>query len=275
MYNSSMQAPSKRISVLIISASIVVIAVGVNKFWPHTDRENLVTPGYEAMTPGSQKEGSINATAFLQGMISGIDAPTTTDETPATVSRDVAHSIFANTAYMDEKGALDNTSKEAIVADALSQLQQAFVYKIYSAEGLSYLPTETPEQIRDYATNFAILQISMIVNMQKDVAKIEADLGVLGNIYAKEAKDLYELKIPRSLASNHLKIVNNFSRGAAAFKAFANSKNDPLVVPVAMRTYQDAGAEQDTLLRQMAQFFKSSGIIFSKEEVTGYWNAFL
>jgi hypothetical protein len=68
--------------------------------------------------------------------------------------------------------------------------------------------------------------------------------------------------------------VNNFSKVASAFKSFGSEKDDPLGIPVAVKIYQDASTEQDTLLSEVAQFIASSGIIFTSNEAGGYWNSF-
>ena len=270
-----MLSPSKRIISLIVFAVIIVGAVAANKFWPSKNDTALVIPEYSANSTGLKAAtGDVNATAYLQSLIKAEDVATTTDETPDTPSRKIARSMFANTAMMNENGILNDTSKEAILNDALSQIQKAFSYKEYGAEGLSYLPNESEANLKLYGTKFAEAEINTIVDMQKNVTAIQSDLSVLGTIYAKYADIIYKIRIPQSMAENHLRIVNNLSKGGAAFNAFANSKNDPLVVPVAMRSYQDATTEQDALLRQVAQFLKSNGIIFTKDEAGGYWNAF-
>ncbi|MES2059505.1 MAG: hypothetical protein V4438_00575 [Patescibacteria group bacterium] len=269
-----MQAPSKRIITLITCALIIVIAIGVNKFWPQSAESALVSPAYSApdITKINAIKNGINGTEFLQSYATS-SAATSTDNTPATLSRDIARSLFANTAYLDSSNSLDDASKEALVQNAINQIQNSFTYKEYSAEGLRYIDNADKDAIKAYASKFATLQIGMLLIMQNNVSKIETDLGVLGKIYAQEAEALYELKVPRDLAAAHLEIVNNFSRSAAAFAAFAN-KNDPLAIPLAMKAYQTAAAEQESLLGQIAQFIKSNDIIFTSNEAGGYWNAF-
>lgn len=270
-----MQAPSKKIITMIVSAIIVVGAVGANKFWPSTGETPLITPTFDTpkIAGGKGPQGNINATAFLQSIATS-SAATTTDNTPASPSRDVARSLFANTTYMENSNALDDTSKAALVQNAINQLQSSFAFKQYDATGLKYISNENQLTVKKYASDFATLQIGMILVMQTNVSKIESDLSVLAGIYAEQAKALYELKVPKDLAETHLEIVNNFSKSAAAFYAFQNHKSDPLVVPLAMRSYQEAAAEQDLLLKQVAQFIASNGIIFASDEAGGYWNAF-
>lgn len=268
-----MQAPSKKIILLIASAIIVVGAVGANKFWPESNTEPLIIPSYSAPDVAKAPEDSIDGTAFLQSFATS-SAATSTDKTPATPSREIARALFANTAYIENSNQLDDTSKAALVQNAVNQIQNAFKYKQYDLVGLGVISNENDLTIRAYAKSFAEQQIGMIYLMQSNVAKIETDLSILADIYAQQADALYAIKAPKVLAETHLQIVNNFSKSAAAFYAFQGHKDDPLIVPIAMREYQVASAEQEVLLKQVAQFISSNGIIFASDEVGAYWNAF-
>ena len=110
--------------------------------------------------------------------------------------------------------------------------------------------------------------------MQKNISKIESNIGVLGEIYAKQAVDLYSLDVPKSLVDIHTELTNNFSKAAAVFEVIKNEKTDPLKLPFAIKTYQEIIASQPVLLRQIAQFIKDNGIIFTNGETGRYWEAF-
>ena len=272
-----MQAPSKKIITLIAFAVIVVGAVGINKFWPSPTGITVVSPEYNA-APASAGAAlplpkGIDGTAFLQSFATSSEA-TTTDDTPDTASREIARALFANAVYLENSNSLDNTGKEALVANAISQIQNSFTYRQYDASGISY-ENENLDAIRQYATSFATQQISMIVEMQLRVGEIQQDLGTLGEIYAKQADAIYAIPVTATLAETHLAIVNDFSKAAAAFRAFGNEKNDPLLLPVAIGVYDSAATELEKLLRSVAQYMTVNGIIFTSAEAGGYWNAFL
>lgn len=201
-------------------------------------------------------------------------ATTGTDSEPATLSEGIARSLFANTVYLSNNDQMTDENKNALVSDFVNQIANSFSFKEYPANGLSYTSAQDPETIKAYASKFATLQVGMILQMQINVSAIQNDISVMAKIYEKEADDLYRLKVPQEIADTHLQVINNFSKAAAAFRAIVNQKTDPLQVPIAISVYQAAAAEQDTLMLQIAQFIKANGIIFSKDEIGGYWNAF-
>jgi len=193
---------------------------------------------------------------------------------PETLSEGIARSLFANTVYLSNSDQMTNENKDALVFDFVTQIANSFTYKEYTADGLSYTSLQDTETVKTYASQFATLQLGMIIQMQNNVSAIQNDIGVMAKIYEKEADDLYRIKVPEEIADVHLQIINNFSKAAAAFRAIVNQKTDPLQVPIAISVYQAAATEMDALMAQVAQFIRANGIIFSKNEIGGYWNAF-
>ncbi len=200
-------------------------------------------------------------------------ATTTKSSEPESVSDTVARNLFANAVYMSNSGEITEESKQSLVNDLISGIQKSFTFKEYPANGLVTITDENQDKLRFYASSFATLQVGMILQMQKNISKIESDMGVLGEIYSKQASDLYALQVPASIKDIHLQIVNNYSKGEAVFEAVANEKKDPMKLPFAMKVYQEIIVAQPALVRQIAQYIKNNGIIFTSNEVGGYWNA--
>lgn len=192
---------------------------------------------------------------------------------PTTVSDTVSRNLFANAVYLSNNGEVTEESKEQLVNNLISGIQKSFTFKQYTEGGLNVISLENQENVRFYASSFATLQVGMILQMQQQVLKIENDVSILGEIYAKQASDLYALQVPVSVKDIHLQIVNNYSKGAAVFDAIAAEKQDPIKLPFAIKTYQEIIFEQPTLIRRIAQYIRESGIIFTSNEVGGYWNA--
>lgn len=270
---SFMPSPSKKIIALMASSIIVIGAIGVNKFWPKPSAESLVAPSYDTANPGtSMAQTGINGTEFLQAFVPST-AATSTDDTPDTISRNISREIFASVSYLENSGGLNDASMDALVNNALGQIQNAFTYKQYSADKMVYL-NEDKASIKAYAEAFAVLQVNMILEMQRKVGAIQGNVGVLRDIYAKQALNLYSIKVPKSIAVDHLQVVNDFSRVASALDAIVHEKEDPLKVPLAIRVYQDAQTSQTLSLMHIASFIKSNGIIFTSGEIGKYWEAF-
>jgi hypothetical protein len=232
-----------------------------------------VTPSYDTSKAIASAD-QFNASEFLQAIATTTEA-TTTDPTPDSPSKRISQSIFANVAYLEQNGSIDDNAKQAIVDNAIDQIQDSFSFKQYDVAGLKVISNENDSTLRAYGSQFASHQVSMILTMQKRVGEIENDISVMADIYAKEAENLYELQVPAALVDTHMQIVNDFSRSAAAFRAIANEKKDPLQVPIAMSVYQTANEQSASLMTKIATYLRANGIIYSKSEAGAYWNAFL
>lgn len=193
---------------------------------------------------------------------------------PISMSDAVARKIFSTLAYVSGDTPLTEDSQQNIIDDVMNQIQTSFTYKEYPASGLSFIEIETPQTFRFYGDIFASLQTKMILDMGKNVNKIQNDFSILADIYQKQADDLYTIKVPKEMAETHLNVVNNFSKSAAVYMAIHNEKKDPLTLPFAVNTYQQATAEQLTSLTKISRFLKNNDIIYSSEEAGGYWNLF-
>jgi Bacterial TSP3 repeat len=200
---------------------------------------------------------------------------TSTDSGDAkTVSEAISRKLFSSTVYLSDTGVLTDSAQQSLITDVMKDLQDSFRFKKYPIEGLTYIETETPETLRFYGDIFASLQIKMVLDMNKKINKIQKDFNVLADIYQKQADNLFTIKVPRNIADKHIEIVNNFSRSASVYRAIANEKEDPLVLPLAVKTYEQALVDQANLMSGIADYLQVRGIIYTKDEAGDYWNSF-
>lgn len=276
--------PSRKIIVLAVCAAICITLLVVNKFWPRHDKAvSLEAIGSKNAALGIKSDIATtdqngNGTPDWKEMLleaTRTDEASSTDSEPKTVTEAVGRDLLASTIYMTQNGQTDMAAgdQSAIVDGLVSKLQNAFVFKTYRLEDIK-VSDDTKEALRAYATAVAAYQVNLILEMQANSQKIESDLGVLGDIYATHADRLAQVSVPSSIAEKHLAIINNFSKSAAAFAAFKREKEDPIIVPLALRAYQDASTEQDLLLRQLAQYFTDNDILFTQNEIGIYWDSF-
>jgi hypothetical protein len=279
----SFSKPSRKIITLAVIAGLFITALVVNKFWRSGEASALQNIGYsttagvtgDIAATDLNENGTPDWREMLLSSTEG-DTASSTDNGPKTLTESVARDLFATTVYLTQNGQneLAEGDQNAVIDGLIGKLQNAFVYKQYTADGLQVDQVETRESIRTYATAVAAYQVNLILEMQESASSLQRDIGLLGDIYASQAEYLYAIRVPSPLAETHLKIVNNFSRSAAAFAAFKREKEDPILVPLALRTYQDASTEQELYLRQLAQYFRDNGILFSQDEIGAYWDAF-
>ncbi len=276
--------PSRRILALIVIASIAIILLAIGKFYKPAAKSPLINIGYSATSTTRADNVALldengNGTADWKEMLLADteESASSTENAPKTLSEGMARSIFASAVYLSQNGQKDisDDDKSALVDNLIEKIQSSFEYKEYSEGGLATFDGSDSLMLRKYANEFATLQVGMILQMNKNIPKIEQNVGVLAEIYDKQAKDLFAIKVPRQVADLHIEIVNNFSRAAAAFDAISHEKDDPLKLPLAITSYQKASTDQEILMQQVARFLRDNGIIFNKKEIGGFWNAFL
>ncbi len=280
---NSFSKPSRKILILAISAAIVITLLLVNKFWGKGgDLKSLQNISFDTSVTDTNAlalmdENKDGTPDWKEMLLTSPDTATSSENSePKTLSEGVARKLLANAVYLSNNGEKEISEEDTnnLVNSLVGELQSSMEYKQYVSANLSVKSNPTVDEIRDYGTKLAKLQLSMIIEMNQRIGAIQGDVGVLGKIYAKQADNLFAMTVPEGIAETHLRAVNNFSRAATAFEAFANEKNDPIKLPFAIQLYKGATADQAVALSGIAEFFKESGIIFTSNELGGYWNAF-
>jgi len=278
----SFSKPSRKIIILAVIAGLFITALVVNKFWKSGEASALQNIGYSTTgVTGDIAAIDLNEDGtpdWKEMLLSSTEdgSASSTDNEPKTLTESVARDLFATTVYLTQNGQneLAEGDQSAVIDGLIGKLQNAFVYKQYTADGLKIDRVDTTESVRTYATTLAAYQVNLILEMQGSANDLQRDIGILGDIYAKHAEYLYAIKVPSPIAETHLKIVNNFSKSAASFEAFRREKEDPILVPLGLRAYQDASTDLEFYLRQLAQYFRDNGILFTQNEIGTYWDAF-
>ena len=188
---------------------------------------------------------------------------TTTDNFSATVTKQ----LFANGLYLSDNGQVTEDNVNTLVTNLMSQSQNAFTFKQYDATGLNVITNPTKDDLVLYAKTLATLQYNLLNQLA-----LYQDPATVSKIYADHAKKVYSLRVPTDVVDDEIKIVNNFSKVAEVYNALANQEQDPLRLPMAIKAYQDAGAEQPLLIEDIGQYLNKNGIIdLLSGNAKNYW----
>ncbi len=264
----SLRKPSKRIIILLICAFVVIGGV----VWRKSTRQKQIpsTPSKSVLNILSNFDNNYDLTDPLED-----ETPTDTDlqlSENTTISEAVSKNLFATTVYMSDNNNATSDNVSALVDNLVNGVQNSFIFKEYNKSSLPIIKTETQENLRFYASSFATLQMKLLTKISESQDAIDKDNKVLSDIYSKQASDIFALDTPKELADIQIRIINNFSKTAAAFLILSKQKEDPLKLPLAVRAYQEASSEQDSLFKQVGQFLNKNDIINSLDgNARKYW----
>ena len=176
--------------------------------------------------------------------------------------------------YSLKNGNSGETVEEA-TAKLTSIAEKSFTFKKYNFADLRSINTVSNENLRFYGSAFATVQVTLLTDMAKNQQAIATNLKILGDIYAKAAKNLSEISVPSDVLSIHLKIINNYSTVASAYYAFEEYRENPIKATVAIQAFSDASENHENEVKTIASYLQQNGIIYSSQEVGGYWNRIL
>lgn len=164
---------------------------------------------------------------------------------------------------------------EAATSKLTSIAEKSFTFKQYTFSDLKSISGSSNESLRFYGSAFATIQVTLLTDMVKNQQAIATNLKILGDIYAKAAKNLSEIAVPSDVLSIHLKIINNYSTVASAYYAFEDYKENPIKATIAIKAFSNASENHEKEVQTIASYLQQNGIIYSSQEVGGYWNRIL
>ncbi len=169
----------------------------------------------------------------------------------------------------------DGTTLEGATSKLTSIAEKSFTFKQYTFSDLKSISGSSSESLRFYGSAFATIQVTLLTDMAKNQDSIATNLKILGDIYAKAAKNLSEIAVPSDVLSIHLKIINNYSTVASAYYAFEEYRENPIKATIAIKAFTEASENHEKEVKTIASYLQQNGIIYSSQEVGGYWNRIL
>lgn len=95
----------------------------------------------------------------------------------------------------------------------------------------------------------------------------------IAQLYKSMAEELILLESPQSAAEAFVYIINGYLISAGGFEQLGNLYSDPIASVYGIQRHIIASEQELDVMRQMAAYFRSSGIIFNNEPAASFWNS--
>ena len=86
-------------------------------------------------------------------------------------------------------------------------------------------------------------------------------MGKIGKIYQASADELLLVKVPVSLADNHINLINNHLESAKVMESLGDTSKDPAQAYAAITIYAKNSGKESTLLQNIQKTIMANGII--------------
>ena len=88
-------------------------------------------------------------------------------------------------------------------------------------------------------------------------------MGATAKLYQASANELLLVRVPVSLAGNHLELVNNYLENAEVMKLISNTSKNPTQAYAALNVYTQNTEKESKLLLKIQTTLMASGIMFN------------
>lgn len=196
--------------------------------------------------------------------------------TPGTLSEGIATSFISNYVLLDELGQLSETNAQDLGQQVAETAKiQAEIKDRYAVFDLKTFPDYDKDASKRYGNAFASIFIEYFVTLTT-LSNTDDDLYVrtVASLYIALAEDLANIPTPDGASAAHIDFVNNANRVGQAILRIHAGDTDPVAALFAIEQYQQAGAAQAQLFKDIANYFRANGILFSDDEPGIMWHNF-
>ncbi|MEI6022251.1 MAG: hypothetical protein WCQ32_00170 [bacterium] len=185
-----------------------------------------------------------------------------TDLSTASGTDKLAYGIYTTTSILDQVGNVDAGTLQDVTTPLVQNIVKPVQKKLYTINDVILLPS-TINNIHSYAINFQ--KVIAKVHFDQDETTILSD-AVQNNDYSKLdsvaqngkeyqviAQKLIQIKVPISIAREHLDYVNGIKTIGDTLVAAANIKNDDLLGATAIGEYSNATTLLNTAMDNLNQ----------------------
>lgn len=201
---------------------------------------------------------------------------------PATSTALTVTDLFSRQLFTDYAAlySLNQTS-----SDNLESLAEKYADGILSletsVEKVSHdkiiLAAESPENLRSYVSQMLALRDNYAAKIRSQTENksisnnlddpiLKTLLSSAQKLYLSAAEEMLKVKVPPSLATNHLAIINNYLSNAKALKMINETDSDPIKVYSAIQLHVQSSSREDELFMQMQIALATNGIIIPPQE---------
>ncbi len=169
----------------------------------------------------------------------------------------------------DQTGTLSSDSQNSVVQNVISNISKPAFAEKFTLGGLTIFDPINKEEIKAYGNSFGLISQGDWNTYFKITNPTYSQSAAY---YQKLSVDLSKLKVPRAMADIHLQIVNNYNQMYVSLQDLDTYQNDPLKGMWAVQIFRNNQNIMPTFYIKLANYFKTNGIIFSKDETGSMWN---
>ena len=249
---------AKILSALFLSL-IMIGAAFWSRFFDNKPAAGLATVSSPSITP-------MNDEAFLSANF------TDSSSTPLSTTDMLSRQLFSDYADLKSKGETSSENLNYLAeryAEGIMNIRPA-ASKVTAIEQLTIIP-DSAENTFNYGKSM-IAARSKYAALAKEESEGAGDLNQegfgdfitrAGNLYLASANELLKIKVPASLARNHLEIINDYFQTAEAMRTIAESSDDPVKIYAAIQTQIRNAKKEDELFLNIQIAMSAGGIIWS------------
>lgn len=228
---------------------------------PETDLNNNKIPDWQESLASSQR--TIN--------------PATTSGSMS-VTEEASINLYKDYLSLKKTGALGEATV-GLLADNFESTFPAIGIETYTVQNLTLMPLKNKDSLKEYGNT--VIQIRNLYSNRLSDRTLPANVTLEDDAFwqvVKEgaglhksmAEELLRVEVPSEIATEHLRLVNNYAESVLALEDFADTRNDPLKGLQGISTYMSLQEEELEILSKIGTFLETSGILFGAGE-QGYF----
>lgn len=189
-----------------------------------------------------------------------------------TLTDRLSKNFFSSYAKTQGSDSSELPDDETLINNALSTVDTSKMPKEkYTTSDMKIVAGNTKEELRAYGNAFAKIQYEGLLPIRQNPSVYQNDLSSIGTVYAPIAARLIKIPVPVAIAAEHLAIVNGFYISSEDFKLIDEQSKDPMKSLLGLRQYKDTVERQTRMYTDIANYFKSNGILFTDTEPGFFW----
>ena len=253
-----------------IGALVVSVALIGGALWFRFVR---IAPYSAQVVSVSELEQLLSEDAFLKDLYSATTTPRVTSTTTLSQTDLIGREMLTDYLSLKSKGevtpdnlvSLADKYAEGImnldIKTRKASLNQIIVLPDSEANLATYGNTMTNIRSKYKALVAAQYTGSGIADINS--AAFSVFMGATGKLYQAFANELLLVRVPVSLAGNHLELVNNYLENAEVMKLISNTSKNPTQAYAALNIYTQNTEKESKLLLKIQTTLMANGIIFN------------
>lgn len=198
---------------------------------------------------------------------------------PETLTGQLAIDLLKDSIHAEGQGAL-GPSQETILNSATAQLEEAAVDALYSERELSILNDTSIPALREYGNSVAAIAINEelpadtrpAIEILQHAARVQdatilTELDPIITAYQNLRNKMLVLSVPKSVAREHLNLLNTYNAVLIDIEGMQQALDDPLYTMVRMKRYYDDTLGLNNAVVELYTALHNQGVRWSEDDI--------